>query len=192
MRQRLQLLEQAATEQLNARRNAEHALVEAQTRIAQLDQAQFRKFSELFSYSATVFPRINSAQVFCGRVQTEVTNVKQAQSARDATDLDAFTKGSKGAFEGSGKKQDSEVVCWYCEKKGHRASDCRKKPKDNDSGESKGSKEGNSKRKSNKIEFKCKCFKCGKLGDMSKGCRSKETSAFEAGDELASRWQASI
>ena len=37
--QRLQLLEQAATEQLNARRNAEHALVEAQTRITQLDQA---------------------------------------------------------------------------------------------------------------------------------------------------------
>ena len=39
MLQRLQLLEQAATEQLNARRNAEHALVEAQTRITQLDQA---------------------------------------------------------------------------------------------------------------------------------------------------------
>ena len=36
---RLQLLEQAATEQLNARRNAKHALVEAQTRITQLDQA---------------------------------------------------------------------------------------------------------------------------------------------------------
>ena len=30
--QRLQLLEQAATEQLNARRGAEHALVEAQNR----------------------------------------------------------------------------------------------------------------------------------------------------------------
>ena len=35
----LQLLEQAATEQLNARRGAEHVLVEAQNRIAQLDQA---------------------------------------------------------------------------------------------------------------------------------------------------------
>ena len=35
----LQLLEQAATEQLNARRGAEHALVEAQTRSTQLDQA---------------------------------------------------------------------------------------------------------------------------------------------------------
>ena len=37
--QRLQILEQAATEQWNARRNAEHALVEAQTKIAQVDQA---------------------------------------------------------------------------------------------------------------------------------------------------------
>ena len=37
--QRLQLLEQAATEQLNARRNAEHALVETQTMIVQLDPA---------------------------------------------------------------------------------------------------------------------------------------------------------
>ena len=37
--QRLQVLEQAATEQLNARRGAERALVEAQTRITQLDQA---------------------------------------------------------------------------------------------------------------------------------------------------------
>ena len=36
--QRLQLLEQAA-EQLNVRRNAEHSLVEAQTRITQLNQA---------------------------------------------------------------------------------------------------------------------------------------------------------
>ena len=34
-----QLLEHASTEQLNARRNAEHALVEAQTSITQLDQA---------------------------------------------------------------------------------------------------------------------------------------------------------
>ena len=37
--QRLQVLEQAATQQLNARRGAERSLVEAQTRITQLDQA---------------------------------------------------------------------------------------------------------------------------------------------------------
>ena len=83
-------------------------------------------------------------------IKTEVTNVKQAQSAvkarsGDAMDVGAFTKGSKGASKGSGKKQDSEVVCWHCEKKGHRASDCRKKERDNDSGKQKGSKKGDSK-----------------------------------------------
>ena len=44
-------------------------------------------------------------------IKTEVTNVKQAQTAvkarsGDAMDVDAFTKGSKGASKGSGKKQD--------------------------------------------------------------------------------------
>ena len=63
-------------------------------------------------------------------IKTEVTNVKQAQSAvkarsGDAMDVDAFTTGSEGASKGSGKKEESEVVCWYCEKKGHRASECR-------------------------------------------------------------------
>ena len=53
------------------------------------------------------------------QIKTEVTNVKQAQSAvkarsGDAMDVDAFTKGSKGASKGSGKQQDSEVVFWYC------------------------------------------------------------------------------
>ena len=88
-------------------------------------------------------------------IKTEVTNVKQAKSAvkarsGDAMDVDAFTKGPKCASKGSGKKQDSEVVCWYCEKEGHRASDCRKKQRDNDSGKSKGSKKGDSNGKSNK------------------------------------------
>ena len=45
-------------------------------------------------------------------IKTEVTNVKQAQSAvkarsGDAMDVDAFTKGTKGASKGSGKKRDS-------------------------------------------------------------------------------------
>ena len=39
IKHRLQLLEQAATEQLNVRRGAEHALVEAQNSIAQVDHA---------------------------------------------------------------------------------------------------------------------------------------------------------
>ena len=95
-------------------------------------------------------------------IKTEVTNVKQAQSAvkarsGDAMDVDAFTKGSKGPSKGSRKKQDSEVVCWYCEKKGHRASYCRKKQRDNDSGKSKCSKKCDSKGKSNKEKFKGKC-----------------------------------
>ena len=34
-----------------------------------------------------------------------------------------------------------EVVCWYCEKKGHRASECRKKQK---AGQPKGAKKGDS------------------------------------------------
>ena len=87
-------------------------------------------------------------------IRTEVKNVKQAQSAAkarsgDAMDVDVFTKGSKGASKGSGKKQDSEIVCWNC--------------KFPIIARSKGTT----------------------TGHMSKDCRSKETSAFEAGDELA-------
>ena len=74
---------------------------------------------------------------------------------------------------------DAMDVCWYCDKKGHRAQ------RDNDSGKSKGSKKGDSKGKSNKEKFKSRCYKCGKTGHMSKDCRSKKKSAFEAGDELA-------
>ena len=43
--QRFQLMEQAATEQLNARRTAELALVEAQTRITQQDKWLILVFS---------------------------------------------------------------------------------------------------------------------------------------------------
>ena len=60
---------------------------------------------------------------------------------------------SKGASKGTGKDKDSEVVCWYCEKNGHRGSDCRKKQKDHDKGQSKGSKKGDSKGKGNKKEL---------------------------------------
>ena len=74
--------------------------------------------------------------------------VKQVQArSGDEMDVDAFTDGSKGASEGSGKKQDSEVVFLYFVNKGHRASDCRKQ-RDN-SGKSEGSKKGESKGKSN-------------------------------------------
>ena len=122
-------------------------------------------------------------------IKTQVTNVKQAQSAvvaktGDAMDVGAFSKGSpKGAAKCAGKGKDSEVVCWYCEKKGQRASGCRKKQKDLDKGQPKRPHKGDSKGKGNKKEFKGKCFKCGKMGHMSKDCRSKEASAFEAREE---------
>ena len=90
----------------------------------------------------------------------------------------------QGASRGTGKSKGSEVVFWYGEKKGHRTSDCRKKQRDHDKGQSNGSKDSNNnKGKGSKKEFKGKCFKCGKTGDMSTDCRSKETSAFEAGEE---------
>ena len=48
--------------------------------------------------------------------------------AGDAMDVDSFSKGSpKGASKVSGKGKNSEVTCWFCEKKGHRASECHKK-----------------------------------------------------------------
>ena len=109
--------------------------------IRQADEGPMRTHLIMNSHRLTTFQDI----------KTEVTNVKQAQSAvkatsGDAMDVDLFTKGSKGASKGSGKKQDSEAVCWYCKKKGRRASACRKKQRDNDSGKSKGSKKGYSKR----------------------------------------------
>ena len=122
-------------------------------------------------------------------IKTEVTNVKQAQSAvkarsGDAMDVDAFTKGSKGASKGSGKKQDSEVVCLYCDarrkvielpivgrSKGTTTVVSRKVPR-------KATAKGRATRTSSKANATS-------VADRSKGCRSKETSAFEAGDELA-------
>ena len=85
-------------------------------------------------------------------INTEVTNVKQAQSAvlakmGNAMDVGAFSKGSsEGASKGAGKGKDSEVVCWYCGKKGHRAPDCRDKQKDLDR-TNEGCEEGRQQRK---------------------------------------------
>ena len=53
-------------------------------------------------------------------------------------DVDSFSKGSrKRASKGSGKGNNLEVACWFCEKKGHRASECCKKSKDLKKGDDK-------------------------------------------------------
>ena len=57
--------------------------------------------------------------------------IKMTSIYLNTLDVDAFTKGSKGASKGSGEKQDSESVCWYCEKQ-QRASECRKMKRDRD------------------------------------------------------------
>ena len=89
----------------------------------------------------------------------------------DAMDVDAFTKGPKGSSKGCGKKKESRRK--VIEAAGHRRWKVERFQK------------GDSKGKNNKKEFKGRCYKRGKIGHMSKDCRSKETSAFEAGDELA-------
>ena len=74
-------------------------------------------------------------------------------------------KGSpKGASKGSGTGKNSEFTCWYCERKGHRASECHKRQK-----------KGGGKRKSKGV----------KKGDGKgvKNCRSKETNAFEVDEQ---------
>ena len=261
-------LEQAATEQLNARRGADRALVEAQTRITQLDQAlqqggrpgtaagqvvdtrvlgrpdkwdgsekAWPNWSFVMKTYAGAIDEDLSADMTAAECSTDamsndtMTGERKARSVHlyfvlimlctgraldrianaphgwcmeawrmlfeayspknnvrlvvmmlevlALMDVDAFTKGSKGASKGSGK-----VVCWYREKK---SSSFRL------SQEAKGQRqwkverfqERRQQRKSNKEKFKGKCYKCGKTGHMSKGCRSKETSAFEAGEELA-------
>ena len=47
-------------------------------------------------------------------IKTEVTNVEQARSAVMARSVDAMDDAFSRGF---GKKQDSEVVCWCCERK---------------------------------------------------------------------------
>ena len=55
--------------------------------------------------------------------------------------------------------------------------------RDYDKGQSKRFEERRQQREKNKEEFNGKCCKCGKTGHTSKDCRSKETSAFEAGED---------
>ena len=92
-------------------------------------------------------------------IKTEVTNLKQAQSAvmarpGDAMDVDAFTKGSKGVSKGSGKKQDSEGVSRRVIEIPNVARSRRTTKVD-----SRGVPRGDSKGKNNKKEFKGRCHK---------------------------------
>ena len=75
--------------------------------------------------------------------KAEVVMIRRAQVALGPTPMDigAFNKGSgKGA---GGGKPASNVTCWSCGKKGHRAAECRSKPKGSGKG-AKGAKGGKS------------------------------------------------
>ena len=107
-------------------------------------------------------------------IKTEVTKLKQAQSAMmarpgDAMDVDAFTKGSKGVPKGSGKKQDSEEVSRRVIElpnvtRSRRTTkvDSREVPR------------GDNKEKNNKKKFKGRCHNlarsvtCGRIADPKK------------------------
>ena len=111
--------------------------------IRQTEEGPFRTHLIMNAHRLTTFPDIKA----------EVTTVKQAQSA-------IMTKA--GRCDGSGlvleglaqrsfpkvleKRKNSEVTCWFCEKKGHRESECRKRQKGGGKGKSKGSKKGDGKR----------------------------------------------
>ena len=62
--------------------------------------------------------------------QSRSDECQTSATCSDDESVDSFSRGSpKGASKGTGKSKDSEVVCWYCEKKGHRAPECPKKQK---------------------------------------------------------------
>ena len=108
-------------------------------RYANIEIPEFLKISSRRRIDETHFIMNSHRLTTFQDIKTEVTIVKQAQSAEmaktgDAMNVDAFSKGlSKGASKVARKGKDSEVVCWYCENKCHRASG-RKKQKDLDKG----------------------------------------------------------
>ena len=102
--------------------------------IRQTEEGPMKKHLIMNAHKLTTFPDI----------EAEVTNLKQAQRAvmtkpGDAMDVDSFSKGSpKRASQRFGEGKNSEVTCWFCEKKGHRASECRKRQTGGGKGKSKG------------------------------------------------------
>ena len=121
-------------------------------------------------------------------IKTQVTNVKQAQSAvvaktGDAMDVVRSRRGRPKVLRSVRERARTRRSCAGTARR--RASELLggKKQKGLDKGQPKRPNKGDSEGKGNKKEFKGKCFKCGKMGHMSKDCRSKEASAFEAREE---------
>ena len=99
----------------------------------------------------------------------------------DTMDVDAFTQGSsKSASKGTGKSKDSEVVCWYCEKRRHRVSDCGNKQRDHDKGQSKGSKKATANEEATRKSSNANATSmarqvtCRRIADPKKRARSKQ------------------
>ena len=107
----------------------------------------------------------------------------KAQASPECSDGKTWglnTKASKGVSKGLGKKQDSEEVSRRVIELPNVARSRRTTKVD-----SREVPRGDNKGKNNKKKFKGRCHKFGKIGHMSKDCRSEETSAFEVGHELA-------
>ena len=102
--------------------------------------------------------------------KTEVTIVKQAQSAEmaktgDAMDVDAFSKGSvemcfQRCRKGQGTRRSRAGTARTSAIELPAARNKRTSTKDN----RRGAKKGDGKGKGNKKDFKGKCFKCGDEG----------------------------
>ena len=119
------------------------------------------------------------------RHQSRSDECRTSATCRDDESVDSFSKGSpKGASKGTGNSKDSVVVCWYCEKKGHRAPECPKRQK----GAGRENRQVRRKAMATVLEkarngSKANFLGGEKSGHMSKDCRSKETSAFEADED---------
>jgi hypothetical protein len=64
-------------------------------------------------------------------ITTRILNEEGHRSSPSGSSLNVVAKAPIKASDGKGKKQDhSQLMCHYCNKKGHIQPDCRKKKKD--------------------------------------------------------------